>query len=410
MSHQGPIILLSAPTPPSLTAALSDAKLFPVIDATWSDVTQAVERLQPAAVVVSGGYDDRALAALAKQIAGKQPYVPLIVTDPAGPLPDSAISFASPDGKFDRLVPRLNAALRVRTLHATVLRRLAADPELRNSLLQTDPLDEATVLLIGRGSGYPALSVALGERVGVVGTLSIEGAAKHLNARDLDGIILGEGFSPRVVDAFLTVLSEDARFRNFPILVTVPGVTAVYDLPNLELASGDPLRAVDEALPLIRQHAFEARLGRTLQSIDAGGLLDPRTGLLTMSAFDRDFATAVYHSQDRGSGLSVAKFAFDQNDDRVLLDAARIVSRLMRKMDFGTLHDDGSIVVVFAETDLRNAHAIARRLSSVMRQTSHSTRRESRIDPTVSVATLLPNDSARSVLGRLSQDGQRAAS
>ncbi|MBB5045656.1 GGDEF domain-containing protein [Rhodopseudomonas rhenobacensis] len=410
MSHQGPIILLSSSTPASLTAALSDAKLFPVIDATWSDVAQAVERLQPAAVVVSGGYDERALAALAAQVARKQPYVPLIVTDPTGPLPDNAISFASNDGRFDRLAPRLSAALRVRTLHATVLRRLDSDPDLRASLLQTDPLDEATVLLIGRGSGYPALSVALGERLGVVGTLSIEGAAKHLNARDLDGIILGEGFSPRVVDAFLTVLSEDARFRNFPILVTVPGVTAIYDLPNLELASGDPMRAVDEALPLIRQHAFEARLGRTLQSIDAGGLLDSRTGLLTTAAFDRDFATAVYHSHDRGSGLSVARFAFDQHDERVLLDAARIVSRLMRKMDFGTLQDDGSIVVVFAATDLRNAHAIARRLSSVMRQTSHSTRRESRIDPTVSVATLLPNDSARAVLGRLSQDGQRAAS
>ncbi|ABD88161.1 hypothetical protein [Rhodopseudomonas palustris] len=410
MSHQGPIILVSSPTPAALTAALSDANLFPVIDAAWSEVAEAVERLQPAAVVVSGDYEERAMAALAGQISAKQPYIPLIVTDPSGPLPRNAISFASLEGQFDRLVPRLRAALRVRTLHATVLRRIAADPELRGSLARTDPLDEATVLLIGRGSGYPALSVALGERLGVVGTLSIEGAARHLNARDLNGIILGEGFSPRVVDAFLTVLSEDARFRNFPILVTVPGVTAGYDLPNLELASGDPLRAVDDALPLIRQHAFEARLGRTLQSIDAGGLLDPRTGLLTVAAFDRDFATAVYHSHDRGSGLSVAKFAFDQNDDRVLMDAARIVSRLMRKMDFGTLQDDGSIIVVFAETDLRNAHAIARRLSSVMRQTSHSARRESRIDPTVTVATLLPNDSARAVLGRLSQDGRRAAS
>ena len=36
----------------------------------------------------------------------------------------------------------------------------------------------------------------------------------------------------------------------------------------------------------------------------------------------------------------------------------------MRQMDFGAVQDDGSIVVVFAETDLRNAHMIARRLSA----------------------------------------------
>ena len=48
------------------------------------------------------------------------------------------------------------------------------------------------MLLIGRGAAYPALSVALGERMGVVGALSIEAAARHLNLRDLDGIVLAE--------------------------------------------------------------------------------------------------------------------------------------------------------------------------------------------------------------------------
>ena len=42
----------------------------------------------------------------------------------------------------------------------------------------------------------------------------------------------------------------------------------------------------------------------------------------------------------------------------------------MRRMDFGTLETDGSIVVVFADADLRNAHMIARRLSSVMKHTA----------------------------------------
>jgi hypothetical protein len=78
-------------------------------------------------------------------------------------------------------------------------------------------------------------------------------------------------------------------------------------------------------------------------------------------------------------------------------------------MDFGTAQEDGSVVVVFAEADLKSAHAIARRLSSVMRHTSHG-QRDARSEPTVTVATLLPNDSAKSLRSRLQDEAQRAAS
>ncbi len=163
------------------------------------------------------------------------------------------------------------------------------------------------------------------------------------------------------------------------------------------------------ALPLIRQHAFEVHLSRTLRSIDAGGLLDPKTGLLTSAAFNRDFATAVYQTLSRGGGLSVARFAFDPAHPRAQLDGARILSRLMRQMDFGAAQEDGSVIVVFAETDLRTAHMIARRLSSVMRHTSHG-KRDTRSEPVVTLATMLPSDSAKSLLARLYDESRRAAS
>ena len=60
-----------------------------------------------------------------------------------------------------------------------------------------------------------------------------------------------------------------------------------------------------------------------------------RTGLLTPAAFERDFATAVYQTLARGGGLSVARFAFDPEHPRAQFDGARIISRLMRQMDFG---------------------------------------------------------------------------
>ena len=190
--------------------------------------------------------------------------------------------------------------------------------------------------------------------------------------------MVGEGFSLRVIDAFLTVLAEDARFRNLPVVVTSSELAPTYNLPNLEIISGDPASIVATALPLVRQRAFEAHLSRTLRSIDADGLIDARTGLLTPAAFERDFATAVYHAIERGGGLSVARFAFDPAHPR-------------------------------AETDLRNAHMIARRLSSVMRHTTLG-KRGMNIEPAVTVATLQPSDSAKSLLARLYDETHRAAS
>jgi hypothetical protein len=409
MSQQGPIIVVADAGRAPFASALEAAQIFPIIDTASADAVRAVEALQPAAVVVAASPDTvaRRFGALANAIAARTPYLPLIAVDPMGMLPENAIPFASNGGHFNRLPARLRASLRVRTLHSTVMRRL--DDEPGTPLPDADPARDATVLLIGRGAAYPSLSVSLGERMGVVGALSIEAAAKHLNVRDIDGIVLGEGFSPRVVDAFLTVLAEDARFRNLPVVVTSEGPAPAYDLPNLEYISGEPARVAANALPLIRQHAFEAHLSRTLRSLDAGGLLDPKTGLLAPAAFNRDFATAVYQTLSRGGGLSVARFSFGSEQERARLDGARILSRLMRQMDFGAVVDDGSVVVVFAETDLRTAHMIARRLSSVMRHTSHGNR-DARSEPAVTLATLLPSDTAKSLLARLDDEACRAAS
>ena len=408
MSQQGPILVVSTATQPSFASALDVIRLFPVVEAEWADAARAVEQVQPAAIVAAvSGIDDISLAPLAARIAACQPYLPLIAVDPDITLPGNAIPFFQAQGSSDRLAARLRAALRIRSLHATVMRRLV--PATRMALSDIDTARDATVLLVGRGGAYPTLSVSLGEQAGMVGALSIEAAARHLNTRDIDGIVLAEGFSPRVVDAFLTVLAEDARFRHLPVVVTSPDLVPSYELPNLEILTGDPAQVVATALPLIRQHAFEAHLSRTLKSIDAEGLIDARTGLLTSKAFERDFASAVYQTQQRGGGLSVARFAFDPAHPRAQFDGARIISRLMRQMDFGAVFEDGAVVIAFAETDRKTAHLIARRLSSVMRHTSHG-KRDARAEPVVTVAMLEPRDSAKSLLARLSEQAHRAAS
>ena len=105
MSQQGPIIVVSTAERPSFAAALDEARMFPVIDTDWADASRAVEQLQPAAVLVAmPEAAEPGFEALAKQIAARQPYLPLIAVDPTTSLPENAIPFSQTDGNFDRLI------------------------------------------------------------------------------------------------------------------------------------------------------------------------------------------------------------------------------------------------------------------------------------------------------------------
>jgi GGDEF domain-containing protein len=161
---------------------------------------------------------------------------------------------------------------------------------------------------------------------------------------------------------------------------------------------------------LIRQRALEARLQRAARSIEAGGLLDPRTGLLTEAAFSRDLSRSIEDAHAQGAGLSVASFTLSTHNERSRFDAARIVSQLMRRMDFGTLQSDGTIVVAFAGTSIVDARSIARRLASVLKQTAVGPKPNGRLTSDVAVTSLLPNDSESSLLARLRLSEAQAAS
>ncbi|MFL6825678.1 MAG: GGDEF domain-containing protein, partial [Bradyrhizobium sp.] len=189
MSQQGPILVVSPGEPPPFASALHDAELVPVVPCSWADASRSLAQLAPAAVVVAASAAaEIGLEALARQVAETRLYLPLIVLDPTTSLPGNAIPCTQSGGKFDRLIARLRSAIRVRTLHSTVMRRLDGGAAAHATFDDADPARDPTVLLIGRGAAYPSLSVALGERMGVVGALRIEAAAKHLTTRDIDGI------------------------------------------------------------------------------------------------------------------------------------------------------------------------------------------------------------------------------
>src|ERR1700750_523718 len=122
MSQPGPIIGVSDEEDATFARNLTDSRLFPLVETSWNDAQEAIERVRPSAVIVSGRYEPHALEALAHQYERFQPYAALIIIEPIGPLPLNALPFTENDSP--RFSARLNAALRVRTLHATVLRSI----------------------------------------------------------------------------------------------------------------------------------------------------------------------------------------------------------------------------------------------------------------------------------------------
>jgi hypothetical protein len=412
MALQGPFVVVADAPAPDVVEVLRAAGAFPVVEVEWAEAPAALTSVEPEAIVLAEACADHArAAALADRLkAGDGAVVPVIARireDGAALFPNSlAIAASAP---AERLIDRLGSALRVRTLHSTVLRRsrtLAMRGELPPDLPQSDPLDEATVLLAGRGHSYPALSVAVGERVGVIGALSVESAARALHARDIDGVVIGDGFGPRIIQALLTVLAENVRFRDLPVVVLGGHPAAIErfcpHLPNLERIAETPARLVDRLLPFVRLHAFAERLRRMLKSLDAKGMIDPDTGLLAHEAFWRDLNRAVGDAERRGVGLSIARFSFDGSDRRSGLDAARLLSRLMRQVDFACCEADNSIFAVFTDTDLRAAHVVARRLASILKNTTMAPdRKRVGIQAAVTLATLRPTDSVDSLLARV---------
>jgi hypothetical protein len=408
MALLGPMVVIAETSAADVLDVLSKAGAFPIVETRWADAPSAIAEIQPVALTIAdprGTPSERHRRALAQSIERRggplMPVIALVDRDTAPPIPDAlAIGL---DDSTDRLVLRLRSALRVRSLHAAVLRRAHTAGSQQSVSVPRNLLEDATVLCVGRGGSYPALSVAVGERVGLIGALTVETAARYLNARDVDGVIIGDGLGLRVVEALLTVLAEDARFRDLP--VGMLNNTAVDDerLPNLIRVEGEPGRLVEQVLPFVRLQAFESRLKRVLKSFETEGVIDPDTGLLDAHAFWRDLARAVEDADDGGAALSVARFAFEgESDRRAQVDAARLFSRLVRKVDFACRDQDGSILAAFTETDLRSAHVVARRIASVLRQTMLAPGRDRRsIKPTITLATLKPSDNLSTLVARI---------
>jgi len=402
-------ILVVADEDSAVRDALAAAGNLPVRHVAARQAVAAVAQAKPCAVVLAASVPDPEHA-LAQEIADAVDrlggsIIPMlaIVREgvPAYPL---ALPIAA-DDIATRLVPRLRAALRIRALHVAVLRRIEAlaDPADVPDTVDYDPIEDATVLVVGRGRNYPALTVAVGERMGLIGALAIETARSYLNAREVDGVVVGDGFNRAMVEDFVNELGADPRWRDLPVIV--PASAAPIDaerLPNADPFGGDPEAVAAHILPFARMHAFAARLKRVSNSLDQKGTLATETGLMTHAAFMAELHRVAASAEARGAGLSLARLSFDTLlNRRASLDAARITGRLLRASDIACRDDDGSILIAFTETDLVTAHVVARRIASVLKHTTLSLGAErTRLGPTVALAAFRPRDTVETLVAR----------
>ncbi|MBI3433755.1 MAG: GGDEF domain-containing protein [Proteobacteria bacterium] len=410
MSLQGPIVVVADTPVPALVGALSGAGAFPVVETPAIGAQDAIQTINPAAIVLAQTGNLLDLAACCHATGAQPPaYRPVLALTPSPsdclaanilPISDTATP--------ERIIARLASALRVRTLAAAAARRvetLRAAGEETACYALGDPLEDATVLLVGRGRIFPDLSVAVGERTGVVGALSLESAVNHLNAREVNGVMIGDGLSARALDAFFAVLASDARFRDLPVAVVASanGAGDPARLANMEIISGSAREVVAHFLPLVGQNAFAAQITRVIAAAEARGLIDTRTGLFTTAHFLRELRRAIVEAGERAGGLSIARFSFAQSlGRRRRADAARLVSRLVRGSDFACATTDGSILVAFAETGLASAHVISRRIASVLKHTMLSAAEtEARPQASITLATLKGDDTIESLIVRV---------
>lgn len=423
MSLQGPVVVVGDRPDAALTAALGAAGATRIETCHWANAAGAIAKVWPAAIIIDEIPAIEHAGAIAAIKAAldtmREPYLPVLTRV----APDCALPFdgalpLSEKASGPRVAAQVASALRVRTLQATIFRRLAglkteghAEPELTGG--SEDPLADGVVLVAGRGRSYPELCTAVGERVAMIGSLSVESAARYLNTRNLDGIFIGEGFGPPTVDAFLTALGEDYRFRDLPVAQiggSKPNVD-VTPLPNYERFDAPPAEVLEWMLPLIRLHAYEARLQRQLAAIEANGLIDAHTGLYSATAFSGELVQSVEAARKEQTALSLASFAFPARSDHATrLDAARQMSRLIRSVDYAAWVNDHTILIALPNTALREAHLVARRLAGALSATMlTSDRKAGRIEPSVALVTLKPGDTVESLVGRVTEQAPLVA-
>ena len=157
MSLQGPILIVASKPAAGLVQAFADAGAFPVVEVSWAAALTAASEVRPSAIVLSepGTADTETALALTRHVAEAAPFTPLIIRVREGAAPAVSGALAVPDdAPIEHLIARVSSALRLRTLHSSVLSRAKTLKDERNieaELPAGDPLDDVFGVALQHG-------------------------------------------------------------------------------------------------------------------------------------------------------------------------------------------------------------------------------------------------------------------
>ena len=122
------MVVVAESSAADLIDVLGKAGAFPTVETRWADAPAAIAEVQPVAIAIAdpeGNPSPLHVHAVIQCIETRggpvTPVIALVERDYAPAIPNAlAIGM---DDSTDRLIARLRSALRIRTLHATVLRR-----------------------------------------------------------------------------------------------------------------------------------------------------------------------------------------------------------------------------------------------------------------------------------------------
>jgi hypothetical protein len=406
MASFGRVVVVAQRSAAELVDSLAKAGAFPIVETRPAGAVAALNEGEVAALVLADPLRSLTKPALSRLIrtveASRGPLIPFLVRV------DEESAFEIPhavpvhvDEGIGRLVARLQWAARIRALHARLLKIL---PKRQRRSPVSAPVQpaEATLLYLARTRSHCDLADAFGENIVLVEALSIETAAQHLNAREIDGVVIDGRIGRNPANAFLAALADDWRFRRLPVGLLGNCAVDVELLPNLIQIEKSPAALSRLLLPLVHLQAFEHQIKRAIRSLESEGALDPCTGLTVRDAFWRELDCSVSKAEVTGEALCIARFSFGDLDPRTGVDAARLLSRLLRETDFASQESDGSILAAFTETNLQSAHVIARRLASTLRHMVLARDHDARAaKPTVTLATLRSSDDTSTLAARV---------
>jgi PleD family two-component response regulator len=89
-------------------------------------------------------------------------------------------------------------------------------------------------------------------------------------------------------------------------------------------------------------------------------------------------------------------------DQRAVKDAGRLLTRLIRSVDFACRDEDGALLIAFTQTDLRGAHVIARRIAGAVKNALMAPNSaHAKVTAAVTLATLKTGDTLDTLMLRV---------